>query len=228
MSRKYTSGPMMARFPATLGEPAALAGQSLLAELEATMGDGEAFDEIPFDPVPRLRKRRGGWSAERQRLFIALLRLCGSVSAAAKAVGMTSRGVYRLLKHEGAESFAEAWNVAFEEGLERTRASALERALTGALVPVYRRGKLVRVEHRYSDKLALGLLSGKDTNIDWYKQGAVRRYNTTWNSRPPPSATRRRSASRKSARGSIRKSWTGCLPRPRRYAPFPAAAWFRG
>jgi molybdenum-dependent DNA-binding transcriptional regulator ModE len=166
----------MARFPATLGEASpAMAGAALLAELEAAMDAGE-LDEIPFDPVPRLRQRRGGWSAERQRLFIALLRLCGSVSAAAKAVGMTPRSVYRLLKHEGAESFAEAWNVAFEEGLERTRASALERALTGALVPVYRRGKLVRVEHRYSDKLALGLLSGKDTNIDWYQQGAVRRY----------------------------------------------------
>ena len=176
MSRKYTSGPMMDRFPATLGGSDALAGQTLLAELGRAMDDGDAPDEIPFDPVPRLRKRRGGWSAERQRLFIALLRLCGSVSAAAKAVGMTPRGAYRLLECEGAESFARAWDVAFEEGLERTRVSALERALAGALVPVYRRGRLVRVEHRHCDRLALGLLSGKDTKIDWYQQGAVRRH----------------------------------------------------
>ena len=175
MSRKYTSGPMMARFPATLGEPATLAGQSLLAELEQAMDAGE-LDEIPFDPVPRLRKRRGGWSAERQRLFIALLRLCGSVSAAAKAVGMTRRSVYRLSDSKDGESFSRALDVAAEEGLERTRASALERAMQGALVPVYRRGKLVRVEHRHCDKLALGLLSGRDREVGYYKQTAVSRH----------------------------------------------------
>lgn len=191
MSRKYTSGPMMAiaaptpvtpdrlapQFPATLGEASpAMAGAALLAELEQAMDAGDVLDEIPFDPVPRLRKRRGGWSAERQRLFIALLRLCGSVSAAAKAVGMTPRSVYRLSDSKDGESFAHALDVAAEEGLERTRASALERALTGALVPIYRRGKLVRVEHRHCDKLALGLLSGRDTNVGWYKQTAVSRH----------------------------------------------------
>lgn len=176
MSRKYTSGPMMARFPATLGGSPELAGQALLAELEAAMNEGEAVDEIPFDPVPRLRKRRGGWSPEKQRLFIALLRLCGSVSAAANAVGMTRRSVYRLTDGKDGESFARALDLASDEGLERTRACALERAMKGVLVPIYRRGKLVRVEHRHCDKLALGLLAGRDRNVDYYKQTAVSRH----------------------------------------------------
>ena len=43
----------------------------------------EAMPDIPFDPVPRLRQRRGGWSEERQRGFIAAPARCGSVVAVA-------------------------------------------------------------------------------------------------------------------------------------------------
>ena len=133
--------------------------------------DGEPFDpdnQIKFDPVPRLRRRRRGWSEERQRWFIFVLSRCGSVARAAKACGMTPRSAYALLDAPGADSFAAAWDRAFDEGFERVRADAMQRALGGAFVPVFRRGKLVRVEHRRCDRLALALLSGKDTNVQYH------------------------------------------------------------
>jgi hypothetical protein len=148
----------------------------LLSEFERALDDGDVPEEIAFDPVPRLRKRRGGWSEEKQRAFIAALQLLGSVAAAARSVGLTPRGAYRLLECDGADSFAIAWDKAVEEGLERTRTVSLERALHGALVPVLRRGKLVRWEHRRCDRLAIALLGNRSTAIDWYRQGALRRH----------------------------------------------------
>src|SRR5690606_29279423 len=65
---------------------------------------------IPFTPVPRQRQRRSGWTDQRQRAFISALAKCGSVSAAAKSIGMTARSAYRLLDADGADEFARAWD----------------------------------------------------------------------------------------------------------------------
>ena len=130
---------------------------------------------IPFTPVPRQRARRRGWSEGRQRAFVFALSRCGSVARAARAVGMSPRSAYLLLDAPGAGSFAEAWDRAIDEGVERVRSDALQRALGGAFVPVYKRGKLVRVEHRQSDALAIALLNGNGKDIDDYRRTAVSR-----------------------------------------------------
>jgi hypothetical protein len=62
-----------------------------------------------FRPVP-LRSRRGGWSEARQCAFLAQLYFTGSVTAAARAVGMSRASAYRLRERAGAESFAFAWD----------------------------------------------------------------------------------------------------------------------
>jgi len=64
-----------------------------------------------FRPVP-LRARHDGWTPDRQRDFIAQIRLTGSVDAAARAVGMRRETAYRLRRRHGAESFAAAWDAA--------------------------------------------------------------------------------------------------------------------
>jgi hypothetical protein len=134
------------------------------------------IDPIPFDPVPRTRKRRNGWTEERQRGFIAALAQCGSVRAAAAHVGLTARTAYRLLDAEGADSFAAAWDKAADTGRARIEMDALQRAMNGAFVPVYRRGKLVRVEYRRCDKLAIALLNGRD-HVALAHGGAASRRN---------------------------------------------------
>ena len=137
--------------------------------------DPSTGPDIPFTPVPRRRQRRNGWTEKRQRAFIAALAKCGSVSAAAKAIGMTARSAYRLLDAEGADDFARAWDEALDIGMERLRCDALERAISGSWVPVYRRGKLVKVEHRRSDRLAIAMLGGRPTEVETYRRTAVSR-----------------------------------------------------
>lgn len=130
---------------------------------------------LDFAPVPRLRQRRNGWTAETQRLFIHALADCGCVSKAAQAVGLSARGAYRLLEADGADSFAAAWDQAIARGVERLRADAFGRAFSGAWVPVYRRGRLVRVEHRRLDRLAIALLSGRKASVSDNREGAASR-----------------------------------------------------
>src|SRR5947209_13612557 len=73
-------------------------------------------DPLDFTTVPRLRKRRDGWTVETQRAFIDALSQCGSVARSARAVGMSARSAYRLLEAGGADSFAEAWDQAIARG----------------------------------------------------------------------------------------------------------------
>ena len=143
------------------------------AEFEAELDDSALH--ISFTPVPRLRVRRRGWSEGRQRAFIFALSRCGSAALAARAVGMSKRSAYQLLDAPGADSFAEAWDRAIDEGVERVRADALQRALGGVFVPVFRRGKLVRVEHRQSDALAIALLNGHEKEIEDFNRNAATR-----------------------------------------------------
>ncbi len=138
------------------------------------VGDA-ALPIIPFDPVPRLRSRRNGWSEERQRAFIFTLATCGSVAAAARSVGLTARSAYRLCDAAGADSFVAAWDKAIDIGISQLRADSLQRSLEGGFVPVYRRGKLVRVEHRRNDKLAIALLGGQRASSDDLRRSALSR-----------------------------------------------------
>ncbi len=136
---------------------------------------GDEMPDIPFTPVERQRRRRNGWSADRQRAFIATLSRCGSVAAAARSVGMTSRSAYRLCDAPDADSFVRAWDAAIEMGISRLRADALQRSLEGGFVPVYRRGKLVRVEHRRNDRLAIAILGGRERTADDMRRSALSR-----------------------------------------------------
>ncbi len=131
--------------------------------------------DIAFTPVPRLRQRRNGWSAERQHAFIATLARCGSVAAAARSVGMTPRSAYRLCDAPEAGSFVRAWDRAIDLGISHLRADSLNRALVGGYVPVYRRGKLIRVEHRRNDRLAIALLGGRASSADDLRRTALSR-----------------------------------------------------
>jgi hypothetical protein len=129
----------------------------------AVTGLVDVSDEpIDFTAVPRQRKRRNGWTERAQRAFIAALEKCGCVARAARAVGMSRRSYYRLLDAEGADSFAAAVDQAIARGVERVRGDAMLRALHGSWVPVVRRGRVVRMEFRHNDKLAIGILSGRN------------------------------------------------------------------
>ncbi|HEX5238315.1 MAG TPA: hypothetical protein VFW39_07630 [Sphingomicrobium sp.] len=153
-----------------------------------------ADEPIAFTPVPRLRKRRNGWTEEAQRAFIAALEECGCIARAARAVGMSKRSVYRMLEAEGADSFAEAVDQAIARGVERVRGDSMLRALNGSWVPVVRRGRVVRMEFRWNDRLAIALLSGRNGSVASGRERAVsrRKYRLMLNARREEEAGHRR------------------------------------
>ena len=118
-----------------------------------------------FRPVP-LRARVDGWSPARQCEFLAQLYITGSVTAAARAVGMTAKSAYRLRNRDGAESFAKAWDcVLTPPGIKRSTApredcrkvttEALRQRFEAGLVqPLIYRQRLVAI-HQKPDNSAL-------------------------------------------------------------------------
>lgn len=61
-----------------------------------------------------MRARKGGWTALKQAEFIGHLAELRSVAKAARAVGMTREGAYRLRRRDDADSFNAAWDAALD------------------------------------------------------------------------------------------------------------------
>lgn len=122
-------------------------------------------DEIAFTPVPSKTNRRDGWTAERQRDYIFCLQSIGSVTAACRAVGKSVRSAYALRERPGADSFAQAWDMAIEMGVDELRDSVIDRIRHGAIVPVFRKGREVNKVHRFYDRLAIAVLGGRSRHL---------------------------------------------------------------
>jgi hypothetical protein len=101
---------------------------------------------LRFTPVP-VKARRDGWSAELQRRFVLALAGGASVDEAARGLGRTRQGAYRLRDKAGSESFARAWDAALAFAREVAGAAALShlpmRGIETVLVPRFYRGRLV-------------------------------------------------------------------------------------
>ncbi|WP_309611791.1 hypothetical protein [Sphingomonas sp.] len=124
-----------------------------------------ASDPAPSPPdfiaVPS-RNHLSGWTAARQRRFIEILSLTGSVGHASAAAGVTSRSAYRLRNRAGADSFARAWDAAQSLAATRLTAIAFDRAVNGRAERYYRNGELVMERRLPSDRLLTWLLSHLD------------------------------------------------------------------
>lgn len=114
-------------------------------------------DMLAFAPVP-VALRTNGWTAERQRGFIARLALCGSPGMAARSVNMSRESAYRLRVRPDAEAFAAAWDRAAGFGLRRLDDLAIERALLGEVRPVFYRGRQVGEQVRHNNRLLITTL----------------------------------------------------------------------
>jgi len=91
--------------------------------------DPEIAALLDFEPVVQKMPRADGWTAERQRTFIAVLAETGCQETAAQAAGMTARGAYSLRKYVDGEGFAAAWAgaVALHKRRRAERGGALAR-----------------------------------------------------------------------------------------------------
>lgn len=119
-----------------------------------------------FTPWRAKRERSGGWSAETQRAFIHELTRIGSVEAAARAVGKTSRSAYQLRDKDGAESFAAAWEAAKFSGQTHAAQVAIERALYGEMVPTFRNGQFTGYKVIHNDRMLMAAIRAQDNPTD--------------------------------------------------------------
>ena len=85
-------------------------------------------DTIPFTPAAP-RTRHDGWTAERQRIFIAALTETGCVTEAATAAETTAQSAYRLRLRPDAADFNRAWGLALDLAAHRLTSLAFERAI---------------------------------------------------------------------------------------------------
>lgn len=112
-----------------------------------------------FTPWTGERRRGSGWTAEAQWAFIAALTRLGCVAAAAQAAGCSVRSAYRLRDRPGAESFAAAWASAAARGRDMAQQVAIERAIHGKLVPVFRGGHFLGYRVAHNDRLLTAVLA---------------------------------------------------------------------
>jgi catechol 2,3-dioxygenase-like lactoylglutathione lyase family enzyme len=99
------------------------------------LGEAARFAaSIGFEAVP-VRRRRDGWTLERQLVYLAMLAAGAGPREAAARVGMTTQGVGKLLRRADAAAFAAACAAAWRIGEPRRRALAAgrrQRARAGA------------------------------------------------------------------------------------------------
>jgi hypothetical protein len=115
-------------------------------------------EPIPFQPEPS--RKTGGWSADRQRLFIAALAETGSVHVAARSAGLSARSAYGLRIRSA--PFAAAWDAAQQLAVGRLSALAFDRAIHGRVEQVWHEGNLVGERRVPSERLLMWLLSRLD------------------------------------------------------------------
>lgn len=141
----------------------------------------------PFFHPAALRDRHDGWSKARQCAFLAELYLTGSVTAAARAVGMSRMSAYRLRRRKGAESFAHAWDRIFAQpGTGKaaapkpdwrkiTNPALMERVEVGLVQPVLYAGKLVAIRRKPDNSALLRLLRRQDVLCAAVERGSTDR-----------------------------------------------------
>lgn len=117
-------------------------------------------DPADYDWVPVLKKRRhDGWSPQRQRAFIEALADSGSVTYAARTVGMSRQACYELRRSPGAENFDRAWEVAIHASSRQLIDIAFDRAINGIEEPLFdKEGQRIACRHRYNDRLLMFLI----------------------------------------------------------------------
>ena len=117
-------------------------------------------DARPHPPAPQSRaaKQTDARGRARER-FLKAYAVCGTVSTAAKAAGVTRNTIYVWAEHD--ESFALAMRQAELEATEVLETEAWRRARDGYSEPVYQQGKLVGTVQRYSDALLVFLLKAR-------------------------------------------------------------------
>jgi hypothetical protein len=98
------------------------------------------------------------WTPPKMAAFLRMLSATHSVGAAARSVGMSRQSAYRLRSRMKGKPFDLAWDVAFHHSYDNLAHAALDRALNGVEVPVFRNGEQVGSYRKFDERLTIALL----------------------------------------------------------------------
>lgn len=109
-------------------------------------------------PDAMLRLAWEGWTAEKQRGFLAHLAQSGCVSQACDTVGLSRQSAYALRRRAPNSVFAIGWDVAIHMARQALLDEATERAFQGREIPVWYHGEQVGTRIVHNDRLLMFLL----------------------------------------------------------------------
>ncbi|GAA0676775.1 hypothetical protein FHT00_002585 [Sphingomonas insulae] len=116
-------------------------------------------DPEDFAPLLEPRKiRADGWTPDMLRAFITALAETGSVSEAARIVGVSRNTAYAMRHRAPHSVFSLAWDVAVQLSRKRLLDVAIERATQGQEVAVWYHGEQVGTRVVHNDRLLTFLL----------------------------------------------------------------------
>jgi hypothetical protein len=98
-----------------------------------------------------------------QDVFLAALREMPVVGQACVAVGINRTTAYRARNAD--KDFADAWDSALEDGIDKAEQEAFRRAVAGTDKGVWHQGSLVGTERVYSDSLLSLILKGRRKQV---------------------------------------------------------------
>jgi hypothetical protein len=114
----------------------------------------------PFEPVP-VRRRRDGWTVEKQYAFIEALAETGIVEEACRRVGMSRTSADNLRHRPCGMHFRRAWEAALDYSLYRIEEDAFTRSRRGVARPIFYKGEQIGEWRHYDERLTMFLLRAR-------------------------------------------------------------------
>ena len=157
------SGPLFGYITGTLKNCIAAGGLTSPAGLLLVRGDGMTIAQQTRPARRKPAAARERWTLDKQAEFLRHLADTANVTASARAVGMSEKGVYKLRMKS--DAFRAAWASALTEGYVKLELMLLDRAMNGTRKAVWHGGKTVGETTEYSERLAMQLLSQHRTSV---------------------------------------------------------------
>ena len=112
------------------------------------------------------RVRHDGWTAEKERIFLATLAATGVVADACRACGMSRDAAYSRRNAGVGRAFALGWKAALVLAHPAMVDDVMSRARHGVIERIYRDGQVIAERHRHDNRLAMAVLTRLDRQVE--------------------------------------------------------------